>query len=362
LFWQLAAISLIALVLALVITPWVKKLALGWGALDVPGERKVHCQVMPRMGGLAIYLAFAAVVLFTQPLARPVMGLLLGGGWIMVLGILDDIRELSARVKLVGQIIGALILVVFGFRVDFVTNPFMEGLILLGKLAIPVTVLWIIGVTNALNLIDGLDGLAAGTSVIAALTMAVVVILENPAWGDTASTVVPLALILCGSILGFLRYNFYPAKIFLGDSGSMFLGFTLAALAIMGLTKGATIISVFIPIVILGIPLLDTVFAIIRRMFNGRPIFQADKHHLHHRLLEKGLSHRQAVLVIYGVNVCLGLSAIALTQLSTDQGVILLGGLALVVLLAANRLGITGQPAGRTVSPPAGGEKSTLHQ
>lgn len=292
-FWRLLVTSLAALILALVITPWVKKLALRWGALDAPGERKVHCQVMPRMGGLAIYLAFTAVVLFTQPLARPVLGLLVGGGWIMALGILDDIKELSARKKLVGQILGALILVAFGFRVEFVTNPFMEGLILLGKLTIPVTILWIIGVTNAVNLIDGLDGLAAGTSAIAAMTMAVVVVLEglaNPGLGETAFAAVHLALILCGSILGFLRYNFYPARIFMGDSGSMFLGFTLAALAIMGLTKGATVISVFIPIVILGIPLLDTVFAIIRRLFNGQPIFQADKNHLHHRLLEKGLS------------------------------------------------------------------------
>ncbi|HHW06276.1 MAG TPA: undecaprenyl/decaprenyl-phosphate alpha-N-acetylglucosaminyl 1-phosphate transferase [Clostridia bacterium] len=336
---------LAAFLLTWLVTPWIKKLAVRWGALDKPNGRKVHRRVMPRMGGVAMYLSFAAVVLATQPLNNLVLGLLVGATWIIILGILDDIKGLSAKVKLVGQIAGAAILVAFGYRVEFITNPFSDGLLMLGKLAVPLTILWVIGVTNAINLIDGLDGLAAGTSGIAALTMAAVVVSEytlNGSLGDISWLVISLALILTGSIAGFLRYNFHPAQIFMGDSGSMFLGFTLSALAIAGLTKGATVISVFIPIVILGIPICDTLFAIVRRFLNQQPIFQPDKHHLHHCLLEKGLSHKQTVVTIYGINVLLGISAVLLTRLNNDQAIMLLIGLAFLVLVGANRLGVTG--------------------
>lgn len=363
LMWQYIGAMLAALVLALVLTPVIKKLAIRWGAVDEPNERKVHRQVMPRMGGVAIYLSFMLVVLATQPLTRPVIGLLVGGSWIIVLGILDDIRGLSPKVKLLGQIIGAGILVAFGYKVEFITNPFSEGTLMLGKLAVPLTIFWIIGVTNAINLIDGLDGLAAGTSGIAALTMAAVVVSEFFLHGDVVSSsmmVIPLALILTGSILGFLRYNFNPAQIFMGDSGSMFLGFTLSAMAIAGLTKGATVISVFIPFVILGIPICDTLFAIVRRFLNQRPIFQADKNHLHHCLLERGLSHRQTVLLIYGINGMLGLSAVLLTRLNNDQAMLLIAGLAFVVLLGANRLGVTG--ARSAVIRKLQDRQTTLHR
>jgi len=318
-----------------VITPLVKKLAFKIGATDDPDDRKIHGRVMPRLGGLAIYLGFTLVVLFTQPLTKPVWGLLLGGTLIMLLGVVDDIKGLSPRVKLAGQVAAALILVAFDIQVAFLTNPF-QGMLFLESLAIPVTLLWIIGVTNAVNLIDGLDGLAAGTAGIAAVTIAVVTLLE----GHTA--VSALALIIGAALAGFLRYNFHPAQIFMGDSGSMFLGFNLAALAIMGLTKGATVISLFIPVVILGIPIMDTLFAIVRRFFNRKPIFLPDKQHLHHCLLNMGLSHWQTVMAIYLVNICLGVSAVLLTELTTDQGVIMLIGISLAMLAAANKIGISG--------------------
>lgn len=337
------AALLVAFLLAYFITPVIQKVAPRIGAMDAPNERKIHDRVMPRLGGLAIYLSFTLAVLLTQPLSKQVIGLVVGGSIIMALGILDDIKGLSPKVKLAGQIGAALVLVLFGIRVEFITNPF-DDMINLGKLAIPVTVFWLIGVTNALNLVDGLDGLAAGTSAIAAVTMSVVAMMEQ----QTVYAV--LALILAASTFGFLKYNFNPARIFMGDSGSMFLGFNLGTLAILGLTKGTTIISLFIPVVILGIPILDTLFAIVRRYTNGKPIFQADRQHLHHRLLDMGLSHRQTVLVIYGIDICLGISAVLLTMLTTEQSLVILVGLAVLVLLGANKVGVTGVK-GR-ISPP----------
>lgn len=337
----------LAFVISLVVTPFVKRLALRIGATDAPNARKVHQKVMPRLGGLAIYHSFTTAVLLTQPLTTQVAGLLAGGTMIMLVGVLDDTRGLSPKVKLLGQVAAALVLVHFGFKVDFVTAPFSifgKPVIYLQYFTVPVTVIWIIGVTNALNLIDGLDGLAAGTSAIAAVTMALV------AWMDGQLLMAALALVLAAGVLGFLRYNFNPAQIFMGDSGSLFLGFNLGALAIMGLTKGATVISLFIPVVILGIPIMDTVFAILRRFSNRQPIFQADKKHLHHCLLEVGLSHRQTVLVIYGINLCLGASAVLLNILSTEQSYIVLIALATLVLLSANWLGVLTGNVSRQVS------------
>lgn len=330
---KIAVALLIALVMPLLLTPLVKKLAFKVGAIDKPNSRKVHSGIMPRMGGLAIYVAFMTAVLIAVPLTKPVLGLLISATCIMILGIVDDIKGLSPKIKLAGQIGAALILVAFGVNVNLITNPF-NGVIMLGVLSIPVTLFWITGITNAVNLIDGLDGLAAGMAIIASFTLAAI------AWMEGQSVVTYLALILAFSILGFLKFNFYPAEIFMGDSGSMFLGFTLAALAIMGLAKGATVISVFIPILILGVPILDTVFAIVRRHLNGQPIFQADKEHLHHRLIAIGLSHKGTVLVIYGLNVVLSISAIMLTMLTTAQCVMILTILSVAIIIGAEKIGV----------------------
>lgn len=348
---SLGGYILASLVLALLFTPIVRKLAFVIGAVDQPNARKVHSRIMPRLGGVAIYMAFVLMVLATQTLTKQTIGLLLGATIIVGLGIVDDVREVTPKVKLLLQFVAATILICFGIEVEFITNPF-GGIIQLGWFSIPVTLLWIIGVTNAVNLVDGLDGLAAGIAGIAAGTLGVV------AWMQGKHIEAGLALILMGSIFGFLRYNFYPAKIFMGDSGSMFLGFTLSALSIMGLAKSAAVISLFIPILVLGVPIMDTLFAIIRRYINKQPIFQADKDHLHHRLLASGLSHPQTVMAIYVINVTLASSAVLLTVLTTTQSVFILVAVSVLVLVGANKLGVLGR---KKVQPePVVYEKTTI--
>lgn len=327
----------LALIISLLGTPLVSKLAFKLGAVDRPDKRKVHSRLMPRLGGLAIYLGFTVVMLFRVDISKSMTGLLLGGTIIVLLGVLDDIRDISPRVKLLGQILAAAVAVAFGIEVNYITNPF-GGTIILNWFGLPwggpLTVLWIVGITNALNLIDGLDGLAGGLSAIAAVTLAVI------GWREGTTVLVLPALILAASTIGFLRYNFYPAKIFMGDSGSMFLGYTLACLSVIGLTKTATVVSVFIPILILGIPIFDTLFAIIRRYINNQPIFKADKEHLHHRLLAVGLSHRQTVLAIYAVNLVLGASAVWMTAMANDQAVMISIGLIIAIFIGADRVGV----------------------
>lgn len=328
----------VAFLASYLLTPMMMKLALRIGAVDKPNERKVHQGTITRIGGVAIFGGFMIGALLMRELSFQAWGLLLSGTMIMILGLVDDIKGISPKIKLLGQIIAALVLVYFGVQVQFITNPFNGGIKSLGFLSIPVTVFWVTGMSNAVNLIDGLDGLAAGVSAIAAVTLAVV------AWTQGQFETAYLALFLAAAALGFLRYNFHPAKLFMGDCGSLYLGFILGVLAVMGLSKGATVISLFIPVIILGIPILDTFFAIIRRFTNNKPIFQADKGHLHHRLLEMGLSHKQTVLVIYAITLLLSSSAVLLTMLTTAQSVLILIGISIVILVGADRIGIiTGQ-------------------
>ncbi len=327
----------LAFIIALISTPVIKKIAFHIGAVDRPGARKVHSRAMPRMGGLAIYLAFTLTVLIMEPMSRELIGLLTGGTLILILGLIDDIKDIPPRVKLLGQVFAAGVCVAFGVKVIFLTNPFGSLLYLKWHgidFGIPLTILWIVWVTNALNLIDGLDGLAGGLASIAAMTIAII------AWHEGQMLVVLPAVALSASIIAFLKYNFHPAKIFMGDSGSLFLGYMLAGMSVIGLTKGAAVISVFIPVLILGIPIFDALFAIIRRYINNQPIFKADKEHLHHRLLALGLSHRQTVFVIYGVNCFLGASAVLLTFLTTAQAFVVFLVITLIVLIAANRVGV----------------------
>lgn len=336
---------LIALAAVLVLTPHVRRLAFRVGALDSPDQRKVHQGNMPRLGGLAIYASFVMAVLVSVPLSSQLVGLLAGATLIMAVGILDDIYRLSAGTKLAGQVLAAVVVIIFGIKITFVGNPFAPGEVLpLGVLAVPLTVLWLVVVTNAMNLIDGLDGLASGTSFIAALTMAVLIALETVRTAGTVDWVmVSLPLIVAAAAMGFLKFNFHPASIFLGDGGSMLLGFLLAGMAVMGLAKSATIVSVIIPPVILGVPLMDIVFAVIRRFHRRRPIMQPDREHLHHRLLNLGFNHRQAVLAIYGVNTVLGCIAVLLIVIAPGTALILVEGIILAAVVAANRLGIIGK-------------------
>lgn len=350
---QFILAPLLALVLGLLLTPRVRALAIRVGALDQPDPRKVHNGAMPRMGGLAVYLAFVTAVLLLRDLTPQVLGLITGATVVVLVGIADDIRGLSPRVKLAGQILAALAIVPFGIEVHYITNPLNGEILYLGLFSIPLTVFWVVAVTNAVNLIDGLDGLAGGVSSIAALTMAAVAWTQLSRFGTSdMPEMIILALTLVAAVAGFLRYNFYPARIFLGDTGSMFLGFTLSVMAIMSLTKSATAVSVIIPLVILGVPLLDTFFAILRRCHQHRPIFQPDKNHLHHQLMAMGLNHRQTVLAIYALSAFLGLNAVVLNLISSDQALVLLVILAGAVIYLADRVGVLGYTRRRGYQVP----------
>lgn len=323
----------IALAVAYFLTPRVKDLAIKVGALDAPDDRKVHTRPIPRMGGLAIYAAFVLAILASMYVSREIMGLLVGGTVILIVGIIDDLKPLPARVKLLGQIVAAAVLVMFDIRIEWLTNPFGE-MLYVEYLSIPLTILWVVGLTNTVNLIDGLDGLAAGVSTIASVTILLVALQQN-FW-----TVAVLTAALAGSALGFLQHNFNPAKIFMGDTGSMFLGYMLAAISILGTVKSAATIALIVPIVALGLPILDTAFAIIRRYMSGRPIFKPDKGHLHHRLLEMGLTQKQAVLLMYVISGCLGLSAIALTEVNKSFGAFIIVALLGIAFVGARKIGV----------------------
>lgn len=323
----------IALAMAYILTPGVISLATRLGAMDAPDPRKVHKKPVPRLGGLAIYLAFTVAALLTVEMNTEMTGLLLGGTVIAIVGIIDDFKNLPAKVKLLGQIFAAMILVAFDIRIDFISDPFGDFLYL-EYLAVPATIFWVVGLTNTVNLIDGLDGLAAGVSMIASVTIALVALQQG------FLLVAVLTAALAGSAMGFLHYNFNPAKIFMGDTGSMFLGYMLAGISIIGAVKSAATIALIVPILALGLPILDTAFAIIRRYRGGVPIFKPDRGHLHHRLLDLGFTQKQAVLLMYVISAVLGLSAIALTEVSSSIAALIIFAVIAAVLFGAKKLGI----------------------
>lgn len=330
----------IALIVALVITPGVIRLAAKTGAMDAPDARKVHKKPIPRIGGLGIYVAFMVSILLMMGLAdfeeetmHGLIGLLVSGTLIVIVGLIDDYKNLPAKVKLVGQILAACVLVAFDVRIDFITDPFGD-FFYLEYLAVPATIFWIVGLTNTVNLIDGLDGLAAGVSTIAAITIFLVALQQN------FFLVALLTASLAGAAFGFLYYNFNPARIFMGDTGSMFLGFMLAGISVIGAVKSAATIALIVPILALGLPILDTTFAIVRRYRGGVPIFKPDKGHLHHRLLDLGFTQRQAVLLMYIISALLGLSAVALTEVSSGIAILIVCFVLMAVFFGAKKLGI----------------------
>ena len=329
--------AFLALIISLLLVPLVGKLAVKIGAVDQPNARKVHTRIMPRMGGLAIYISFFLVLFLSQGLTSELIGLFWGGTVLVLVGIVDDMKDIPAKVKLCGQILAACIVVAFGVRVDFMTNIFFGGMFQLSIFSGPFTVLWIVSIINAVNLIDGLDGLAAGISTIAAITMAIV------GYASGQYLMASMALILIGATLGFLKYNFHPAKIFMGDTGSMFLGYNLAIFAVMGFAKSFTLLSLVPPLLVLAIPILDTLFAIIRRKMNHKPIFKPDKNHLHHCLLKYGFSHRDTVLIIYAVSAVLALCGLIMTYLNSTQGILLLVVISVLVIYGAMKLGVIGK-------------------
>ena len=334
---QLIAYVLMALLTALVIsflaTPVVKTFAYKVGAIDVPKDaRRMHKVPIPRLGGLAIFIGFMVSILLFVKITPEMKSILLGAAIIVVLGVVDDIMALPAMLKFVVQIIAAAIPATHGVVIQAFSNPniFSKNLYwVLGWLSIPVTILWIVAITNAVNLIDGLDGLANGVSAISATTMLVIALLASE--GQVA--IVLAALV--GACVGFMPYNMNPAKMFMGDTGATFLGFILATMSIQGLFKFYAVISFAVPFLILGLPLFDTAFAFIRRIAHGQSPMHADRGHIHHRLIDMGLNQKQAVATLYVISAILGLSAVVLTTSSELKAMVFFLTLCVVAAVAA---------------------------
>lgn len=282
--------------LSMVLTPIVKKIAFRIGAVDKPDKRRMNKKIMPSLGGIAIYISFFLSIVFIQQIhSSIILPLFVSSTIIIITGVVDDIKEISPKLKVLGILLASLILYYWAnIGMNSITVPFI-GRIEMGYFSLPITLIWIMGITNAVNLIDGLDGLASGVTMISLTTMGVIGFF----FLNVADIGIPLMLFtLVAAILGFFPYNFFPASIYLGDTGSLFLGFIVSAFSLYSL-KNVTFISLVIPIVILGIPITDTFYAIIRRVANKKPIAQPDKEHMHHRLMVLGLSHRQTVIFIY---------------------------------------------------------------
>jgi len=328
----------LALVASLVLTPLARRLALRAGIVAPVVSRSVHTEPKPFLGGLAMYVAFAVAMVAGGGLNDPqVVGIIVCGGLIMLLGIWDDRRPMQPKAKFLGQLLIAALLVYFPawqVQVHGIYSPLGDRWVSFGPLAGPLTIIWIVSFVNVMNFVDGLDGLAAGISTIAALTLLVV------SFQQSLPAAILLSAALAGAAIGFLRYNFNPAKIFMGDAGSMFLGLTLAAISVTGVMKSALAVSVLVPVLALAVPIFDTAFAIVRRLASGRSIGQADKDHLHHRLLRLGLSHRNTVLVIWAVSAALGFSAVAVTEVDFAGAMIIVVLVLAAVFGAARRLGL----------------------
>ena len=335
---NICILAIITALISFIITPIVKKLAIRVNAIDIPkDERRVHNKPIPVLGGLAIYIAFVlGTILYNDILTTSQIGIIIGATIIVIGGIIDDIKDLSPKYKVLIQVIAAVCLIVAGVRITIITNPFSEvyPYLDMGWINIPLTIIWIVGVTNAFNLIDGLDGLAAGIAFISSVTLMIISILN----GRTEA--VFLTAVLSGAILGFLPYNFNPAAIFMGDTGSQLLGFLLATISIEGAIKSATAFVIAVPILAFGLPIYDTLFAMIRRKVNGKPMLQADKGHLHHRLLNMGLSQKQAVIIMYFISAILGGIAIIAMQISTRRAYFLLASVIVTLVLIAWKYGI----------------------
>lgn len=318
-------------VIAFLSTPLVKSLAYKVGAIDVPKDnRRMHKKPIPRLGGLAIFLAFILSVLLFVDVDKEIRGILLGSVLIVIVGVLDDSLALHAVPKFLVQILAACVAVYHGCKIQFISNPnvFSDSAhISLGWLSFPLTVVWIVAITNAVNFIDGLDGLAVGVSTISTATLLVIALMVSDA---------PIALILAallGSCIGFIPYNLNPAKIFMGDTGATFLGYILACLSVQGLFKLYAIISFAVPFLILGVPIFDICFAILRRLLKGQNPMKADRGHVHHRLIDMGFNQKQSVAIIYMLTGLLGLSAVVLTTSGEMRALVFLGSILLVSVI-----------------------------
>ena len=319
-------------------TPLVRRFAFKIGAIDIPKDnRRMHKKPTPRIGGLAIIFGFTVATLcFAQP-SRQLYGTLAGAAIIAVMGVIDDCKNLPAKLKFVIQIIAALVVVFAGdIKIDVFTNPnFLSDnpyWVLPEWLSVTLTVIWIVFITNAVNFIDGLDGLAAGVSAIMSISLVFISIKV----GEYSIAILGIALM--GSCFGFLPFNFNPAKIFMGDTGSTFLGFMLATLSIQGVFKSYAVISFAVPLLILGLPLFDALFAMIRRILRGQSPMTADRGHLHHRLVDMGFSQKQTVFILYAISGVLGITAVLLAESGVLRALLLVICV-LILLLIGSMLG-----------------------
>jgi len=323
-----AALTLVSFMVSCFTVPFAIKFAKEKGIIDNPkqDDRRVHKEPTPRVGGIAMVagMAVALVVfcilslIFKIKISSGLIGYALGALVIAIMGFVDDMKNLRPLYKFLFQIIAGMIIYVFGISIAGVKIPFIYPHIIdFGILSFPITLIWVLGITNAVNLIDGLDGLAAGISSIASISLLVIFPLVG-----AEMPVIVIQLALVGATLGFLPYNFNPAKTFMGDTGSNFLGFTLATVSIMGMAKGYTVLAIVAPLIVCGVPVFDMIFAIIRRLAKHQKITAPDKGHIHHRLLKHGFSQKQAVLILYGLTSILGIIAVTLVSGMTKQGII----------------------------------------
>ena len=321
---RIVIFAFLTMLISLIITPIFIRLVKKFNVTDKPNHRKVHKDPIPTLGGLAIFASFMIGLLILQPESHYHVAIISGGCIILVLGFMDDMYNLSPKIKFITQIVAASLVVFWGgLQVEFINLPF-GGQVEFGILSSIVTLFWIVGVTNAINLIDGLDGLAAGVSSIALCTISGMAIIMGDVYVAT------MALILFFSTVGFLRYNFFPAKIFMGDTGALFLGYMISVLALLGF-KNVTIISFIIPIFILGVPISDTLIAIVRRYINKQPLSSPDSSHLHHRLVKFGFTHKQTVLFLYGLSMMFSVAAVLFTM-TTVWGSVMIFTIALLAV------------------------------
>lgn len=320
-------IVMVVFAISTLLVPIAKKIAFHVKAIDLPNERKVHSKPTPRLGGLAIFFAFlAGYALFAQNM-KEMLGIFMGGMVLFLVGFIDDINPLSAKYKLLGQIAAASVTVYYGKVILQEVSAF--GIYMnFGDFSPIVTVLFIVGIINAINLIDGLDGLSSGISSIYFITILVIGLLT----GKINGLEVMISSIMLGAVLGFLVHNFHPAKIFAGDSGAMFMGYMIAIVALLGF-KNVTLTSLIVPVLILAIPVIDTLFAIIRRFLAGKSIGEADKEHIHHQLLNMRFSTRTTVLIIYGINILFSLVSIFYVIGNTKQAIILYTILMIILII-----------------------------
>ncbi|SES87724.1 UDP-GlcNAc:undecaprenyl-phosphate GlcNAc-1-phosphate transferase [Oceanobacillus limi] len=323
----------ISLFSAWLLTYPVNKLAVKIGAVDFPNDRKIHTKVTPRLGGLAIFVGAFLGAIYLQPYHEHLPEIIFGAITIIITGALDDRYTIRPVVKLTGQLIAASFLISGGLIIERITLPLI-GVVDLGFFSVLITVLWIVGITNAINLIDGLDGLATGVSSIALISIFVMAII------DAQVLVAYFCIVLIGANIGFLYHNFYPAKIYMGDTGSNFLGYMIAVVSILGLFKNIAIFSFVLPIVVLAVPIFDTLFSIIRRAIKKENIMIGDRMHIHYQILDSGYSHRKTVLILYGISALFGTLAVLLSNASITTNLIVMFFLLILLHILAEIAGL----------------------